>query len=199
MASAHDALARLVPAGSGTAVDVGCRTGLAASTLTALGYRVAGVDYSGDQLRVARSRLPVVRGDGRRLPLASRSVPVVVSVLTHTDLSGFARLVGECVRVLAPGGVLVYVGVHPCFVHPFAEHLADGLRIHPGYRRGGWQPATAFTGSAVRQRVGVHHLPLGELLSAMVHPDAPLDRVLEAGGGQVPELLCVRLRRAVRP
>jgi SAM-dependent methyltransferase len=159
------------------------------------GYDVVGVDLSADQLRLARPRLPVARADGCRLPLADGVIQAVVSVLTHTDLEDFAGLVREVVRVLAPGGSFVYVGVHPCFVSPLAERLADGVRVHPGYQEAGWQAPTAFTGDAVRARVGVHHLALQDLLTAVLHVDAPLDAVVERGSGPVPEFLAVRLRR----
>lgn len=46
-------------------------------------------------------------------------------MLTHTDLDRFDQLVAESVRVLAPAGVMIYVGVHPCFVSPFAEPMSD--------------------------------------------------------------------------
>jgi hypothetical protein len=81
-------------------------------------------------------------------------------------------------------------------VSPVAERLADGVRIHPGYRVGGWRERTPHTGNAVRSRVGVHHLPLELLLSAALHPAAPVDAVTERGGEAVPEFLSFRLRRA---
>jgi hypothetical protein len=43
--------------------------------------------------------------------------------------------------------------------------------------------------------VGVHHLPLQDLLTAALHPVAPLQAVVERGGGGIPELLGFRLRR----
>lgn len=195
MALARAALAELTPPGSGTALDIGCGTGLQAPVVGKRGYDVVGVDLSADQLRRARDRLPVARADARRLPVADRSVAVAYSVLTHTDLDDFGRLVSEATRVLVPGGAFVYVGVHPCFVGPFVEPLDDGIRVHPGYVEAGWQARTAFTGGAVRHRVGVHHLPLASLLCALIRPGARGDRVIERGDGPVPNLLAVRLRR----
>jgi SAM-dependent methyltransferase len=195
MVSVQAVLDGLIPAGAGLAVDVGCGTGLHAETVRRRGYRLVGVDFSADQLRLARSRMPVLRADARALPLRSGVAQVSFSVLTHTDIDSFERLVDESVRVLAPGGSFVYVGVHPCFVSPVAERLTDGVRVHPGYRDTGWQPPTPFTGSAVRSRVGVHHLSLENLLTAAVHPEAPLEVVVERGGAAVPEFLAFRLRR----
>jgi SAM-dependent methyltransferase len=195
MASAQAILTELTPPGSGIAVDVGCGTGLRALAIRDRGYHLMGVDYSADQLRLAQARIPVVRADARALPVGNSGVQLAVSVLTHTDVDDFGGLVREAVRVLAPGGCFVYVGVHPCFVSPVAERLADGVRLHPGYGRAGWHARTRFTGNAVRSRVGVHHLPLQQLLSAALHPDAPLDAVLERGEQAVPDFLAFRLRR----
>jgi SAM-dependent methyltransferase len=195
MAAAQAALEELIPTGSGLALDLGCGTGLHADVVRRRGYTVVGADVSADQLRLARSRLSVVRADGGALPLRDGVAQLAVSVLTHTDVEDYGAVVAEAVRVLAPGGCFVHVGVHPCFVSPAAERLADGVRIYTGYRAAGWQERTPYTGNAVRSRVGVHHLPLQDLLTAALHPEAPLDAVVERGGGAVPELLAFRLRR----
>lgn len=193
MAAARTALEALIPAGEGLALDAGCGTGLPADIVRRRGYDVLGVDVSADQLRLARSRLPVVRADARTLPFADCSFRLVYSMVTHTDLDGFDRLVSEALRVLAPGGVFVYVGVHPCFVGPFVERNSGLLRLHPGYRQRGWQPRTPFTGTQVRHRVGVHHLPLESLLTALLYPGGRLEAVIEGGDGPLPEVLGVRL------
>jgi SAM-dependent methyltransferase len=195
MAVARAALGELLPAAPGPVVDIGCGTGVHAELMRDRGFRVVGLDYSADQLRLARDRLPVARADARALPLRSGSVRLVFSMFTHTDLDGFDLLVAEAARVLEPGGALVYVGVHPCFVSPFAERMSDGVRLHPGYKTVGWQARTAHTGTAVRHRVGVHHLSLEALVDALLHPEMRLDRLIERGGGAVPEVIAVRVSR----
>ena len=195
MATARAALGELLPSAPGPAVDIGCGTGLHAEFMRGLGFRVVGLDYSADQLRLASGRLPVARADARALPLRSGSARLVFSMFTHTDLDGFDLLVAEAVRVLKPGGALVYVGVHPCFVSPFAERMSDGVRLHPGYKTAGWQARTPHTGNAVRHRVGVHHLSLEALLDALLHPETRLDRLIERGGAAVPEVIAVRVSR----
>jgi SAM-dependent methyltransferase len=192
---AQRTLAEFLPEDPGLAIDLGCGTGLHAHVVRDHGFPVFGVDYSADQLRHARARLPVLRADARAVPLASGCARLVFSILTHTDLDGFDRLVSEAVRLLAPGGVFIYVGVHPCFINPFAEYLPDGVRLHPGYRDSGWQAPTPFTGNAVRHRVGVHHLTLERLLTSFLTPYARLDRIAERRGSAVPEILAVRLTR----
>lgn len=195
MSAVQEVLDELVPPGSGAAVDVGCGTGLHVAPIRGRGYAVMGVDVSADQLRLAAPRLPVVRASATALPFPDRSLTLAVSVLTHTDVDNFAGLVRECVRVLRPEGCLVHVGVHPCFVSPVAQRLPDGVRLHPGYREVGWHARTPHTGTGVRSRVGVHHLTLESLLSAALHPEAPVEAVVERGGSVVPEFLGFRLRR----
>lgn len=170
MAAARSALEDLVPDGSGAALDVGCGTGLHVDVVRGRGYDVLGADDSADQLRLAHARLPVLRADARALPFPDRSFQLVYSMLTHTDLGGFDRLVSEALRVLVPGGVVVYVGVHPCLVGPFVQRKVDAVRLRPGYRdQGRWQPALSVSGD-VRDRVGTHHLTLESLLTALVRP-----------------------------
>ena len=197
MAAARRTVLELAPPGEGgLAVDLGCGTGLPAEAVAAHGYRVVGVDVSADQVRVARPRLSgAVVADARRVPVRSGVARLAYSVLTHTDLDGFDRLVGEAVRVLAPGGSFVHVGVHPCFNNPVAEPVGDGVLVHAGYRVAGWRDPSSHRPGGVTQRVGVHHLPLGELLTAFLHRDAPLDRVVERGDGVVPELIGLRLTK----
>jgi SAM-dependent methyltransferase len=190
---ARKVLRDLLPTGDGNALDIGCGTGLHADLLCERGYTPFGLDYSADQLRYATRRLSVARADARRLPVRPASVAVTVSIATHTDLDDFTTLASEAVRVLRPGGTFVYVGVHPCFVHPFAESQLSTLRLHEGYRRAGWQQPTPFTGSGVRARVGVHHLPLADLLNALAGA-ARIDSVREDGSGAYPDVLGLRLR-----
>ncbi|MGI8491211.1 MAG: class I SAM-dependent DNA methyltransferase [Acidimicrobiales bacterium] len=196
LTAAAEALGELLPEGNGLAVDVGCGTGRTAELLRHHGYRPLGVDVSADQLRVARARLPVLRGEGGALPLPDGSAQLVVASLISTDVEDYAGVVAEAMRVLASGGSFVHLGVHPCFRHPFAEARSDGLLPHPGYPDAGWAAVTPWTGDTVRARVGVHHLPLQDLLTALLEPRCTAEQVIEGGDYcGVPWLLGVRLRR----
>ncbi len=66
----------------------------------------------------------MARADGTPLPLATGAVPAVVYVLAHTDMPDYPAAITEAARVLATGGRLVHVGVHPCFVGAFAESIS---------------------------------------------------------------------------
>jgi SAM-dependent methyltransferase len=164
--TAIDALGRLVGPGPGVCLDLGCGTGVAIPELLGRGWRVVGVDLSGDQLRLARQRAGA--------PGAS--------LLAHTDFDRPAAAFAEAARVLRRGGHLSYVGVHPCFVTPFVERHPSGARLlHPGYRRRGWHHAGPGFGRGIRPRVGVHHLPLADLIGVALGTGLRLTRLEEPG------------------
>jgi SAM-dependent methyltransferase len=78
----------LAPLGPGARVlDVGCGTGWLAARLAQRGWRVTGLDPSAAMLERAAARLPVVRGDGLRLPFADGAFDAVcvTAVLDFVD------------------------------------------------------------------------------------------------------------------
>jgi SAM-dependent methyltransferase len=192
-------LERLLGSGPGQCLDVGCGTGIAFPMLASLNWTIVGVDVSGDQLAIAEDRAEavgarLVRADATQLPFPDGSFDSVVSLLTHTDFDDASAVFSDAARVLRIGGRFVYVGVHPCFVGPMIERRAEGPHLlHPGYRRSGWWRDAS---GDVRGRVGVNHLPLGALLSAVVAAGFQLERVEEPGeDDDYPILLALRASR----
>jgi SAM-dependent methyltransferase len=184
------ALRELLGPGQGRCLDLGWRPGVHIAALTEMGWRVVGLDLSPDQLRLARERVgaladDLVLGNAAELPFADASFEAVVSAFVHTDVDDFSAVAREVQRVLVPGGRFVYVGTHPCFIGPFAERSADdrSRRLHKGYRDAGWHnegPRIRTTG--LRHRVGVRHVPLAELVNAIVATGLLLERFAEGGG-----------------
>lgn len=184
----HATVGDLLGAGEGTCLDICCGTGAHTSVPASLGWTPVGVDLSGGQLRHARGRLPVVRGDAAMLPIADASMSTAMCVLSSTDLPDYPAVLREAARVLRPGGRFVHVGVHPCFVGAFAdwgrhprivvdERYADRARSFDSWNTSG-----------VRVRVGAWHVPLADLLNATMSAGLRLARVVEAGPGGVPDL-----------
>ncbi len=198
-AAVSSELAALLGPGPGRCVDVGSGTGAQAETIRALGWQLVGVEPSAGQAAIGRDRMRVVRGDGARLPLADASVEAVVAVLIHTDVDDWDAVVAEAARVLVPGGRFAYVGVHPCFVSPYAIAGADSVVLVPGYD----DPSLVFSSPAflhgatgLRARVGVRHRTLTDLLGALPRAGLSLAEIREDGGSIVPGRLGLA---AVRP
>lgn len=194
-ATALDALTGLLGSGSGKCLDLGCGTGIAIPRLGELGWAVVGVDISADQLRIARERIgdlaaELVQADATRMPFADQSFDAVVSLWTHTDFDDPEAVFAESRRVLRAGGQFVYVGTHPCFVTPFVERRPTGMHLlHPGYRKRGWTTAGPGFGHGIRPRVGVHHLPLADLVNAIIGSGLTLKRIEEPGEDDYPVML----------
>jgi malonyl-CoA O-methyltransferase len=110
------AMVKLLPDVAGRIVlDAACGTGRYLRVLEARGAaRRIGVDLTSDMLvRAQPIRANLVVGDICAVPLLSASVDVVVSGLALNDVEALDRAVSELVRVLRPGGYLVYSVVHP--------------------------------------------------------------------------------------
>lgn len=113
-AAAAQAVLGLLPDGTRQLLDVACGTGIVTRRLAAGrdGLRVTGVDLAPAMARQAATRLPgaVVLADSRRLPFPGNGFDAVTSVwLLHLAQSAqdVRTIVGECARVLRPGGVYV--------------------------------------------------------------------------------------------
>src|SRR6266545_5242663 len=135
-----------------------------AATVRKLGWTPVGVDLSAGMLRHARGRLATAQADAQQLPIRGGWLPAAIAVMVHTDMPGYPAVLAEAARVFRPGGVLVHVGVHPCFCGGFADRgERDAVVIRPGYLDGHWTKAS-WTDQGVRDKVGATHRPLPELL-----------------------------------
>jgi SAM-dependent methyltransferase len=99
----------------GSALDVGCGTGVLAERLSASGFEVTGVDPSDGMLEVLRARSPEIEavcGSGTSLPFADDSFDLVLSVavMHHiADPDDVRQTLAEMVRVTKPSGrILVW-------------------------------------------------------------------------------------------
>jgi len=187
------ALRSLLGRGVGTCLEIGCGTGAWAAEVRALGWTPVGADISSAMLRYARGRLPTARADAVRLPVRDRCLQAVVTIMTHTDVSDYPKVLAEAARVLRPGGMLVHIGVHPCFCGGFADRAdPQAVVVRPGYLDGHWTKAS-WTDQGVRDKVGATHMPLASLLHAFTNAGLTLDRFAE-GGEPTPTMLAIRAR-----
>jgi SAM-dependent methyltransferase len=188
------ALRDLLGPGRGLCLEIGCGTGVRAAAVRDLGWTPAGVELSGGMLRLVHGRLPVVQGDATRLPVRDGSVPAVIAVMVHTDMPAYPAVLREAARVLRPGGMLVHVGVHPCFCGGFADRTDPAaVVIRPGYLDGHWTKAS-WTDQGVRNRVGATHFPLPTLMHAFLDAGLTPERFAE-GAAPTPAVLALRARK----
>ncbi len=172
-------------------LDIGCGTGLHFAAMRSSGYTVTGVDLSRDQLRIAATRNHrVIQADARRLPFPSAAIGTVTMTFIHTDVDDFPSAVAEALRVLRPGGRLLYLGLHPAFVGAFVDRSDEVTARSVSYRAGYGDerlqvdPTGRFP---VRSRVGARNLTLGTFLSAFLsQPGLRLSSVDELDTGMRP-------------
>ncbi|MEU6353723.1 class I SAM-dependent methyltransferase [Streptomyces sp. NPDC047072] len=111
----HRLVLDAVPEGCGEALDVGCGDGLLARKLAERAASVTGVDRSPEMIRQARAASPGTLTfleadylDGRALPEGTYDFVSAVAVVHHAP---FEDALDGLVRLLAPGGRLVIVGM----------------------------------------------------------------------------------------
>lgn len=118
--------------GRGRCLEVGVGTGLVALPLAAAGVSLVGLDLSAPMLgKLAekaggRAPFPLLVGDATSLPFGDhRFGGAVVRHVLHL-VPGWRKVVGELVRVVAPGGlVLVSSGQVPEPWHELTERFMD--------------------------------------------------------------------------
>jgi SAM-dependent methyltransferase len=197
-----DAAARLLGRGPGRCLDLCCGTGIHFDMLCALGWLVTGIDVSADQLRLARNRaagrqVKLIHADAERLPFRDREFDAVVSIFSHTDVDDFPAVVREAARVLRPGGVFVYVGLHPCFAGPHSyQHDRAVPTLYPGYRAmGRYTKAPGLFPDGVWAKVSGVHLTLASVIQAVLDTPLNLERFEEDGDDDYPRRIALRARR----
>jgi len=161
-AAAADAVLSLVPEEARSLLDVGCGTGIVTRRLAAAraGMRVAGVDLTDAMARRAAARLPgaVVLADSRQLPFLDGQLDAVTSVwVLHLAgrPEGVGAIVGECARVLRPGGVYVTT-VDKGASHNVGSDIDAVLASRP------WRAAPDTAAAVEAHAVGHGLVPAGE-------------------------------------
>ncbi|MFF7144442.1 MULTISPECIES: class I SAM-dependent methyltransferase [Streptomyces] len=182
-AAAAEALLRLIPEDAGRLLDMACGTGIVTRRLAAgrPGLRVTGVDLAYGMARRAAGRMPgaVVLADSRRLPFPDATFDAVTSVWLLHLLDGpeqVRAVLGECARVLRPGGVCVTT-VDKADAHDVGSDIDRVVADRP--RR----PAADGTEAVTAHAAGCGLLPAGRA------------RFPGVGQGRTPRTVLADLRR----
>jgi len=192
-------LTALLGPGEGLCLDLGCGTGQYLDAIRQTGRVPIGLDYSAAQLRLAAARgSRLVQADAAALPCADASFSTVVIMWVSTDVDDFAAVLREAARVLRPGGLLVFFGVHPCFNGPCIEPRPDGATVvHPNYRQAGWhQQAPWWAPGGIRSKTGMRHVPLADLINGFLEAGLTINRAAEPRPDRaVPFAFAIRAHR----
>lgn len=179
----------------GVALDAACGTGRHSRRLRAAGWTVLGLDRTDAMLRVAATATdaPLARGDLEALPLADRSVDLVLCALALTHLTSLHPAVGEFARVVRPGGHLVLTDIHPVATATGAQYSARGHdgTIHVVRGHAHWPGAylDAFRSAG---------LDVQECMEPEFHVDpdgGEFAELVEMAVGGLPGILAWRVRR----
>ena len=163
------------------ALDVGAGTGRHALALARRGGRVVALDQSPEMLAQARLAAreeglavdPLVASLDAPLPLGDGHFDLVVCALVLTHLPGLAAAIGECARVLRPGGHLLVTDFHPDavargwrtdFHGPGASYLLPNVP----HTRADYTAALAAAGCAIQTW---HDMPFGAVPEGYFLPE----------------------------
>ncbi|MFD6989408.1 class I SAM-dependent methyltransferase [Streptomyces sp. NPDC059943] len=164
-------LAAIGPVEGRTVLDAGSGEGELARAIARRGARVTAVDRSPAMVRSAAREateqglsMHCALADIERLPLRPESVDVVVARDVLNDLADPRGALSECSRVLAPGGRMIALVLHPCFSRPRtglgpAESYFDMQEVETGSK---------VAGVMAPKRRRISCWPLGSLIEHFV-------------------------------
>ncbi|HRC84998.1 MAG TPA: class I SAM-dependent methyltransferase, partial [Thermoanaerobaculia bacterium] len=151
-------------------LDAGCGTGRHLEALQAAGARGVGLDFAPGMLAASGQRVPgtprVLADLLQPLPLATGTFDAVLSALIGEHLEELGRHFAELVRVLRPGGRLVFSVYHPWLAAAGKEANFQLRGVE--YRLG------AFAHTLEDYRAAMVAAGLGQLQLAEFHADDEL-------------------------
>lgn len=155
----------LAPRCAGAVVlDAGAGEGYGAALLASSARRVVGLELDATVARHVGGRYPrvaVARADLQTLPLADRSVDVVVTLQVIEHLADQLGFLAECARVLRPGGRLHCATPNRLTFSPGAGPRDRPLNPFHTRELTGAELAGLVTGAGldVESLLGLHHGP----------------------------------------
>jgi SAM-dependent methyltransferase len=116
-----------------TVLDVGCGEGYGTAQFAHLAGRAIGVDYDAATVAHAAARYPTarfVRANLAALPVRSQAVDVLGTLQVIEHVWDHAQFVGECRRVLRPGGWLLVTTPNRLTFSPGRETPDNPFHTH---------------------------------------------------------------------
>ncbi|HEU4427525.1 MAG TPA: ubiquinone/menaquinone biosynthesis methyltransferase [Myxococcota bacterium] len=152
-------------------VDLACGTGDLCALAAQRGAHVVGVDFAREMLRragVRRVAAAFVQGDAEALPFASASASVVTCGFALRNFVSLEAVLGECARVLRPGGRLALLEVD----RPRARLVRAGHSLY-------FDRVVPRLGALLSDRAAYRYLPES---TSYLPPEAELLAAIERAG-----------------
>jgi len=160
--------------------DLGCGQGELAHRLSLLGAIVTGVDFSQKLLSFARTltdQVQWVHDDAMTLSsIRDERFDVVVSSLMLMDVPDHMAVFRQSYRILKPGGMMIWLVMHPCFQSPYSHPLEDGSRRVYQYAPQFWK---SHGNGTLRSTLGAYHRPISHYVNDFMEAGFSLKRLLE--------------------
>ncbi len=174
-------------------LELGAGTGKLTAQVVALGHEVVATDPDDRMLRLLQARVPgahACSGAAERIPVASRSVDVVVAAQSFHWFDR-ARALPEIARVLRPGGVLAMVWNVRDEGIPWVRRLGrligtqeqerDPVRLLGDDRHFGWVDSASYRHWQDLDRAGLLDLVASRSNVAVMTPDEREQTLREVG------------------
>ncbi len=156
-----------LPAGA-RVLDLACGTGDLSRLALRRGYRVVGADLSAGMLAANGTGTPLVEADGSALPFTWGAFDGLVCGYALRNFTDLGATLGECARVLRPGGRLAVLEVD-----------APSSRLWRGGYELWFNRAVPVLGGALSDRAAYRYLPRSV---AYLPPSPVLRRMLVDAG-----------------
>lgn len=124
------------PLGESVALDIGCSSGVITCALSRLFAQSIGIEFDEIALQnrpYTDCQAVFIQGDAMSLPIADRSIDIIICAQVYEHVPNDERLAAEMFRVLKPGGIVFFSGpnkLYPIELHyslPFLHWLPANL------------------------------------------------------------------------
>jgi SAM-dependent methyltransferase len=160
-------------------LDVGCGSGLALRLAADRGATVTGLDASSGLLERARRRIPgapLVHGELEELPFADGSFDIVTGFNSFQYAARPTAALTEAVRVLAPGGRILYLNWAPpeqCEAAAYLAAIGALLPPSPPDAPGPFALSDHDAIARVFDEAGLDVSPTADVTVVWSYPDEP--------------------------
>jgi len=98
----------------GPILDIACGDGIVGGYFYKKGFHVIGIELSGNRVKRAVRRIPVIKGDIRYLPFRNEVFNTVflLAILAHGNEEFQEKIINESHRVLRKSGILIILTVN---------------------------------------------------------------------------------------